>query len=533
MKKYIIFILFISINLMAQQKTNPQNTEPLELPNFIIQGNLQLDISTGTKQDPSKPLPLDSKLLDLVNSLDKQPPILINSSEIIPLTYKNKSYDAYLGIDFGRYSTGNIYGGYNFKLFDYSLNFTGNYNFTQGHQDYANCNKLDLKLTSDYIAPMKFYIFGGSRTRTNIEYKNYDYNLYSQNISPINRKVNHFKADLDVEGKFKGFDFNTGLGFNGLQFTSNEINTADNNVFGYFKGRTMFDDFLIGGNILLDFHRIAGESASFIQLDGDLSILTKYISISGNAGLQMASNKDGIDRGGLLLKGELEYRMNKVITIKGKVKSGLERQTFIELFYLNPYLSNFTNFDWRYDIYDISGILEYHPNMDFQANAKFNMRHSDRIPVFVNTNSFLNGAFDINYESGTVIESSIEANLNLSSNDKLLANLKATSSSLSDYSSKIIPYIPELKFSIEYHRKLFDKFGTVIGIDYIGSRYADIENNMSLDEFINLKMKFDYKIIDNFLVNLYLDNILNSNIYLWNGYKERGIFISFGVRYQF
>jgi len=518
---------------MFAQQEQTTKSEPLELPNFIIQGKLQLDVATGIKQDPSKPKSLDAGLLDSVNSLDKQPSILINTNEIIPQSYKQNIANGYLGANFGRYSTGNIYGAFNSNLEGYNVDLNGDFDFGSGHLDKANFTGANLQLTSDYIAPLKFFIFGGSRTRTNIEYHNRNYWLYSNPTNPAERTANHFIANINVDGNYAGFKFNTGIGFSGLQFSANEINTADNNFKAFLKIHRYFDKLLLAGNIILDLHSIAGASANFIQFDGEISLLTADISLRGNAGLQMAGNKSNVDRGGLLLAGSIEYRMNKLFTLKGNINSGLERKTLTDNFYQNPYLSNFTDFDYSYNILNLDGIIEFHPDQELVISAKFNLNHSDRIPVYINTISSSNGSFDISYQTGTIIKSVFEGNYNLTNVDKISANLTAIQSTLSDFTSKSIPYTPEITFGSSYTRNWSEKFGTIIGFDYIGQRYVDLDNSKFIDAYTNVKLGLEYNILEKLKINANFDNLLNSDIYIWNGYKERGIFASFGVRYKF
>lgn len=74
MKKLIILLFVIgNFGILAQESEKARTTEPLDLPNFIIRGDLQLDVNAGFKQDPSRPMPLSSGELDSLNSLDKMP----------------------------------------------------------------------------------------------------------------------------------------------------------------------------------------------------------------------------------------------------------------------------------------------------------------------------------------------------------------------------------------------------------------------------------------------------------------------------
>ncbi|HRP01168.1 MAG TPA: TonB-dependent receptor [Candidatus Kapabacteria bacterium] len=533
-----IFILLINSLVFAQTSNKNEQelqakSEPLELPSFIIQGNLKVDVATGVKQDPKKPNALTSNILDSINSLDKQPSILLVSDEMIPTSLKQTPINAYLGVDIGRFTTGDVYGFYQTNVGGYSLAFKGNYDFGAGHIDKAEFNKLNLGVSSDFIAPMKFFIFGGSRTRTSIEYNNYSYNLYSNLILPSHRSMNHFKATVDVEGNSGGIQFNTGLGFNGFQLKTEPVELADNNFSTYLRMKKRWDKFLIGANAIIDLHSLAGNNANFIQLGGELSFIAGDLSIGGEAAFQIASTPNDIDRGGLLINGNLEYRLNKFFTIKGNVRSGLSKQTFIENYYQNPYISNFSNYDFSYDIINFNGIIEFHPYQELSVSTLFNFAHKDRIPVFIDDSFIQLGTFNLSYQTGTIIKSVFEANWKIESTGNIVANLTAIQSSLSDYSSSSIPYYPNISIGVEYIKQWNHKFGTKIGLDYVGERYVDLINSKKLDAYLNIKLGADYKILDNMKLFVNFENLINSDIYIWNGYKERGIFASIGARYNF
>jgi outer membrane cobalamin receptor len=67
----------------------------------------------------------------------------------------------------------------------------------------------------------------------------------------------------------------------------------------------------------------------------------------------------------------------------------------------------------------------------------------------------------------------------------------------------------------------------------VGERSADQQNVIKIDSFNKLMIGADYKINNDFSVFLKFDNLLNSNVYIWNTYKERGLFASAGVMWQF
>lgn len=533
MKKYILLIFVLSaIGLFAQESEKPVATEPIDLPNFIIRGDLQLDVNSGFKQDPSNPLPLSLRELDSLNSLEKMPIKPLNPPSLPVDIGIAKPADAYVRGQFGRYATASIGAGIGSKIGGYDLYASGGYENSTGHVQNSDYSKIDFKFTSDFIAPEKFFIFGGSRTRTEVNFTGKDYSLYGSPIA-LERSIRNFGVNIDVDGSFKEVNFNAGVGFDGFGLKTDGMNTADNNYIGYLKLDRLWNNFFIAGNLLLDMHSLRSNSAQFIQLDGAISVLSEKLTLTGNAGLQVASNDKDISRGGLLIFGEIEYRMNELLTIRGNVRSGLENNKFRNLIYSNPYTSQFASFDYSYDIINVKGILYFHPTHKIGVNAGFNFRHLDRLPVYINDLIFVPGAFDISYEKASIITSEFEFYWDMTESDKIIGNVTAAKATLTDYDGNFVPHHPELKISGNYHRKWSEKFGTKFGVDYFGERFADLANSVKISSFLNLKAEFDYDVTDGLLIFAALENLTNSDIVFFNGYKERGIFFNLGIMWQF
>ncbi len=535
MKTNLLIIIFIAgFAALSAQETKQQQTtpEPLELPSFIIQGTLQLNVNSGVKQNPERPRSLSAGELDSLNSLEKQNSQPLPVEPLVTNTFNYQPKAGFVQAQFGRFTTGQIDAGYGTEIGGYNIYCSAGYENSQGHLSNADFSKFYANVSSDYIAPSKFFIFGGSRTHTTIEYKNNSYNLFGNPLS-LNRDMNNFSAKVDVDGNYLGVKYETGAGFNGMQIITDNFKNADNNIYGYLQVHNIWNNLLVAGNVIIDLHTLRGESVNFMQADGTISLFSKSLSLTGKAGLQWAINSDGIDRGGLLIAGELEYRMNKLFTVRADIRSGLEKRSFREFTEENPYISNMAVFDYAYDIMNLGGYLIFHPNEYMGISAGLRIRSTERSPVFTPDLLYYPGSFDIRYENISKISSMFEAYWYITPNDKLIGNFTAVSSSLNDFTDKNVPYVPEIKLSVDFKKIWLPDFGTNFGIDYIGERFADVQNTVKLDSYINLRVEGNYKIYDGLRLFLRFDNLLNADIYVWEGYRERNVFVSFGAMWQF
>ena len=523
-------ILFLFSNLAYSQKQ--ETTPPLELPNFIIEGKEQINIQAGIKQAPEKPAPLQKPELDSINSLQKQQSLLLPTK---PLPDKILFYDykrGYLKAEFGRYLTPLFELGYDFKMDEFDLFSSVSYEYSDGHIKNADYSKASVKLLADYVAPDKYWIFGGSKTEFLISFNTKNYNLYSIEESP-QRSNYSFNASIHSDGKHEGYEFSTGAGLKTLQLIQDKSDAYDNAIYGYLTVRGLWSGFQAAGNASVDFHSFSGNGTHLIQLDASLKYFVDLFTVDASVGFQEVQNSNGIQRLNIFLNGNLDYRINKLFSVKANIKSAFNNNSFREMNFINPYIYSWANVDYDYEK-SLKTFLYYHPDDKIALSGGIYIGSFDRIPYFVNKK---NGTFSVNYAEAQKISLIMEGDWQITKSDNMVFNIiynrLYNSSSGSGYENNIIPYTEPLKLSVIYRKQWIEIIGTQIGLFYISKRYADIENKVELDGYFNLNIFADYKLSKAFTAFVKLDNMFNSDIIIYEGYKERSMFISAGLMFQF
>jgi len=251
---------------------------------------------------------------------------------------------------------------------------------------------------------------------------------------------------------------------------------------------------------------------------------------SREAGFQTGSNSNGSERAGLLLSGNFDYQINNNYTLKTGIFTGLHKVSFFELVQSNPFINMRADIDYIYDTPSLKSFIHYHNRESYTLSAGIKFSTSARTPVFDTLNF---GTFDLLYERKNTIELISEGLINLTDNDNITYNMIFDYSSLSG-SGKIAPYHPLLKINVDYGKRWFnDNFGTELGFIYIGKRYADIENKIEIDGYIDLRLKISYYGMEDLTAFINIVNLLDSDIYYWQGYKERGLYFGLGANYRF
>lgn len=534
---YFLVLFLFSLTAFAQENAT---TKPLELPAFIIEGVEQLNVKSGMKQLPARAPTLNAKELDSLNTYDKQSPALLEADKLPEKLIRSLYPKGFVKGSYGIFNTATIDAGYQFDAVGFDVFARAGFNYSGGDVLNSDYNKFYVDVNSDYIADEKFFIFGGSRTKTGFILQSQNYNLYgyeknTKELSHFDRNLTQFKFNVLSDGAYESFLFKVGANLNllGIKHDENSYqyvtgNKLSNNyVRGFAEVKNYWKNFLLGGNILLDFESLGGNSINYYQLDGSASYFDDKFSILAKAGFQVANNSNNIDRGGFLLSANMEYRLDKMFTIKAEVSSGLEKNDFENFIFYNPYMSFNTEFDYTYNILKVNGNVWFHPTEKISAVGGINWRVADRIMYFTKDTLAM---FKLKYANGNIFNIFAEVFWDLSNIDRLSAKLDLNTSVLSD--NKNLTYLPTLQIRGSYYRKWFEAFGTNIVLGYVGDRYILDDSNEKINAYFLLNLKADYT-LNKFTFELNIKNMTNSDIYIWNQYKENGFFASLGVMWQF
>ena len=536
-----ILILFISFEIYSQE-----STRPLELPAFIIEGVEQHNIRSSIKQAPQNTNPLTSNELDSLNTFEKQQPTLIPPSEL-PAHYISKAYTAgYINASYGLFNTPEIDAHYRFWADRFDIFASVGGAMSSGDALHSNNNKLFFDVRSSYIADEKFFIFGGSNTQTNIFFNTQNYNFYGYGVNPTNiterypqkdyydRNLTQAKFEVKSDGNHENIIFSVGGTANYIA-TSNHSEARHliannlNNYYarGFLTVKNYWKNFLVGGNVNINFEDVGGNMLNYYQFDGSASYFDNHFSILLKGGFQIANNSENISRGGLLLFGNIEYRLNEFFTINANLFSGLEKTEFENLITINPYISSRLNIDHRHDIANVKGSIWYHPSEKVLLSAGTNWRYSERNLNFI-TDTL--AEFKVVYSDGIVFDLFGEIFWNINKSNRLIGKIFLNMNDLQD--NQHLTYIPLFQFSTTYHRNIVSTLKGFATLELTGSRKTHNIDNSTLDPYFIMNLGFDYT-LKSFNFYAKINNLFNSNYATWDRYRERGFFAAFGIMFMF
>jgi len=259
----LTLVIYFSNHAIAQEHAE---TKPLELPNYVIEGKGQINVQTGIKQSTGTINKLTKAELDSINSLRKEQITLLPPKPMPTNVYSIHRNTGFISGSLGSYITPELKAGYEFAINDYNFYATGNYESSKGDPMNSEYLKVGAALRSEVTAPDKYFIFGGSKTISNIFFNYDNYNLYASRNAP-SRDLFQFGINTQSKGDYANYYFATGASYSLLGVaTQGYSNIADHDISGHINITQKLNKLEIGGNALFDLNSYRGNWMSFIEL---------------------------------------------------------------------------------------------------------------------------------------------------------------------------------------------------------------------------------------------------------------------------
>lgn len=520
--------LFMLVPLAAQQQPQPaQPNQPIELPEIIVQGRSRVDIPGGSKQAPARPPLLTAALLDSLNPIEKIPLPSLPEAPWPSYAQPFTSWPGWVSAGIGNYLTPMLAGGYSFETGGYLIDVMADLESSSGWTPNSEYTTFNVGALSTYVAPEKFLFFGGSTTIVDVGLGNRSYNLFAR-ADAASRSSTGIHAGVQTEGSNDGLQYNGGIEWATTSMSTAGNSVSDNHLEGALELMQQWRTFDVGGRVDVRLRGFGGNSYPFTSLLARGAYQDETIMASATAGPQWATSTQAEDRFGFAVRGELDYFLSEMFTLEAHAGTGLRALDFRDLLKANPYVSDTMVIDVPYDIVAVGGSIYWHPSIKLSVSIGADLTRTDRDLVWVAADT---GTFEPAYRSTTTFTMGGDVRWLISSRDALVADLSIISASVDDANTKT--YTPSVLASAGYERQWTDRISSNATLVYVGERFADLDNTIPLSGYIDLRLGAGYEINKTLSVTLQTQNLLSSTMVLWDGYRERGIFISGGILWKF
>lgn len=527
--KYLFLFLFFITLVNAQDETKKNPT--VELPDFVITGTSKVSIK---KVDKIRP--------DFVSTISQEflkPSYSPEDFAIGDFSNPIKSDMSFL--DKVEYFKGNIHAGIGYYTIPTAgINYAHPFNngiiegmfnglFTRAYVDNSDRYKTRAGFNLLYWSDIDGAFFPGTQFNLNGNYGTTSFKFFASDNPEERRSINSGKIEATINNDFnRNFLLRITATDNIANISQEEF--TENNV--RLKGESLikFSDFNLGVAADYRYHSIKNLLGNNSGKD--------FLLLRPTAGFQFtklikASFGWSFSRGAgntyNALYASAALKLDKNLTLFGEYAP----QAMFESPGMYLLKNNYFRVDSIGSIYwekqnAFTATIKYEYDKYFQIDGGFKYFSSDNYPYF--SNSTINGKFILSYADVKFISPFADFLFYLGPYGEFYSTVKFNNATVDN--GNYIPYIPRFELNAAYSYKFSKEVKSTVKLDYLSKRYADINNLISISDYLDLGLSLVYTFNEKFDFTFDLNNLLNHHNYLWNGYKEIPLNVIFGINYR-
>lgn len=534
----LLFWFSCITSVFAQTKKEPvsQEQQPLELPEFIITGVEAIDVPGGSKQFPRRPARLSTAELERFTTFDHHQPGLLPMPRLPQQRLPVQEHDGFLRAEFGMFTSPTLEAGIHKTLDRFDLYVRGDAALSSGHVPNADFFQAGLSARARYIAPDKFFFFGGSKTDTYFSVRRKSWNLYGNPDAAPQRKLWDIQAGVQSIGAFEGLQFDMGVQVDYGSVVQSA--TTDNGIFRGHLALKSAGELHIGGKITSEIQSLSGNTLYFIQPSLSLEKKSGTFLASLELGVQLTQNSLNETAVTPMIQGQAELILSRATSLRATFKSGLTPISWLGLLRENPYLDQKAEILFPAAPVDATVQMFFQPDIHFSWTLGGSLKLYDRFPgiqpylIWDLPESFSDITFGMWYTKALFVEVQTEFVWKPDLDNIVTINAQYIYSQERWWGNRSVLMIPELQTMLSYRRNWTQDFTTRIEGVYMGKRRSLqlVETKPEdLPSFIDVRFYAEYKLSNSFLLFVRATNLLDQQIFLWRNYIERGRFGALGI----
>ncbi|MDD8017384.1 MAG: hypothetical protein PHP42_03315 [Bacteroidota bacterium] len=559
MKSGLVFMVLLCVMVVtAQEKKEaaqkdvdvkkevqpPKENAPLpkiDVPEFVITGNEKIDLNIQSKTEddeeryfvPDKPsVGVRSAAADGAIS-----PKQTKSFSRTPTAMNGKVFAGY-----GFYLTPQFDGWFGQHDQSNSFILNGYYTSTEGHEKNADGWKGGFGGRGRYVLPESSTVLPYAQLNGDVQYDRQSYRAYGSLSPTRTRDLSTFDLSFGIGSRYalpyhslSGLDYTGTIGLE--NFAANDsLRSSESDLYFNTVASTRFVDMALRGQLeyrttsyTMYLPGLQSGQWFILKADGLTSLLPSLQCAFALEQFFYRGNF-GVTSGRLYPQVELRYFMTDNASLYAGFSPNVERNTLSSLIKQNRYI-NFNAFVAPSDVkVQVQAGMEYTPIEELTANAKFSYKNINNYPTFLDSTDAK--VWEVTYLSNvrsTRIDFSILYRLDRNKN--VTAYFSAQQVVQRD-SLGTLPYIPKYSFGTVYHH-YFDFGLHVEGLaEYIASRYTNFSNTHTTAGYVYTSVKADIELFEHFRGYAEIQNLINQHYYIWNGYRERSMYLLLGVSYN-
>lgn len=513
---------FLLICLASLFCASGQTPSPLELPEVVIVGQEERHIPGGTKQQARPPQPLPNPVLDTLNPLNKH--MLVDFFPLPPFPARIPvpvAVRSMLEGSIGQYSTVGVRGYRRWGWGRAALNCMAFAEATQGHRRYADSIGIGVLAHLRFHLPDGLWfqgVYGEATTATHWR----RYRLFGDPSAP-QRSLWTLRTAAQLDGRMERLDYSLAAGLNMLSLSQEMRGQSEQHL--SFRTWALYPSAelpAVGVYARMDV-RLWGERS---QTVGEFALPLLWgkvpFTIRTIIGLQVARTYTG---SGFLVptgEGTFQYAFVPTGRVLVTVWSRLEDRGIRELLQQNPYASLESVPLTPHDRIGVRAAVIWTPSLRWNIEPAFRFRSVARWWSWQRDSV----GFRLWLPLLTAVEATVDALYRIASGSDYLGIHLQVGRATADGQHPVPYYVP-FSASVQYEHQWRQGVWSSFGMELVGSRWM---GEGWLSGYLRLWGELQYAFSEKLLLVLMADNMLNREIVYWEGYPERGVFISVTAR---
>ncbi|MFA5831938.1 MAG: hypothetical protein WDA22_00545 [Bacteroidota bacterium] len=522
----------------------PKSESPLpkiDLPEFVITGNEKIDLNIESKSEdeqeriffPAKPTPGERPM----NVGEALTPKQIKTFTKTPGALNGKIFGG-----FGFYGTPQFDGW--FGQYDpiSSVVVNGYYSESQGHVTDAGFWRGGFGARGSYTLPESSALIPFAQLNGETKYGRESYRAFASRSPYRVRDLSGIEVSGGIGSRYalpykslSGVDYSARMGW-GYFSASDSGKSSEAEFFVSGSAATRFFETSFRGQTeyraigySMDLPGVQSGHWFFLRTDGQ-QLLMPALQIS--FALQQFIYRGNLGKAAGRFYPNLELRYS--FTEKGSMYIGsastVERNTLASIIKHNRY-SKFNAAlipsDIRLNIY--AG-MEFTPVEEITTTVKLTYKQINNYPTFYDKDSAK--VWEVLYLSGIrSTKFDLSALYRLNQKQNVTAYFSTQTVRQKD-SIGLMPYLPRFTVGSAYHH--FFDFGlhAEAFAEFNSTRYTNFSNTHTTSGYLYTGVKAEMELFKQFRGHAELNNMIDQHYYVWNGYRERTIFLLLGISYQ-
>jgi outer membrane receptor protein involved in Fe transport len=550
--RWLLFFFSLSAVLVAQEKKEPEQRDvslpehtqatlpKIDLPEFLITGQETIDLPVSAKSvaDEEKVFLAGSRSpgrKDVDVSAAKQQKDIAGPAG---------QMDGKVFAGFGNYVTPSMEGWFGKNYANGGILFHANFGSSNGHVANAQWQKTGLGVHGDYLPPQTFGAAAGSRFNGGMSFSNGSYRAYGSAYPTQLRSLNEFGIKVGFSSRIPRIEqlddqiiYSAGISWNRTAL-EDSVNASESELGISANAATQWKSYQLRAAAeyktsgitmplpaTLEVHspqwfvlRFSGKTFLAPSLEAVLTV--QQFVYRGNV---------SVTSGRFYPNVEIQYYASEAAMVFAKFTPTLERTTLSSFITMNKYMRNALVLRPTEIPLSLSLGSEISFSTTLRGKAVATYRTMQNFPVYGELNSAK--VWDVMYLPDIrAISFDVQGSYQFSKGNSgtLMAGFNSTEEK---GSSNSLPNIPSSVVSGAFRHSFDNGIVTEAFAEYVAKRWTDFAHSNANAGYVTIGGRGEYKFLDNVRALVQVNNLLNQQYYVWDGYVERPLFISLGVTY--